>query len=140
MGARFAILGCVAAIATSVASVALAFGAGETARVAAPAVRIAAPEPVLLVSDSAWLGIKTYGAIDAMQGAHHVLDLASCRRRVTGSCRNYDGHVPVTVLQELQAHGDNFHTLVVATGYNDGSQGFTDDFERIVAEARRLSY
>jgi len=134
-----AIAGCALAMA-SIGAVALGAASEEVARVDVPAVRVAAPEPALLISDSAWLGIKTYGAIDAMQGVHHVLDLASCRRRVTGSCRNYDGHVPITLLQELQAHGDNFHTLVVATGYNDGSQGFTDDFERIVDEARRLSY
>ena len=101
---------------------------------------MAAPRPALLVSDSAWLGIKTYGAIDAMQGFHHVLDLASCRRRVAPSCRNYDGHVPITLLHEMGVHGDSFHTLVVATGYNDGSRNFVNEFERIVSEARRLSY
>jgi hypothetical protein len=130
-------------VAAAVVAGAVTVGAAAsrpTATVDVQAVRVAPPQPALLVSDSAWLGIKTYGAIDAMQGFHHVLDLASCRRRVTGSCRNYDGHVPITLLQELDAHGDSFHTLVVATGYNDGSHNFESDFERIVARARQLSY
>jgi hypothetical protein len=114
--------------------------AGQQARVTEPAVRVDPPRRALLVSDSAWLGIKTYGAIDAMQGFDHVLDLASCRRRVTPSCRNYDGHVPITLLAELSAHGDNFHTLVVATGYNDSDHNFRSDVATIVGRARELGY
>jgi hypothetical protein len=82
------------------------------------------PDTGLLISDSAWLGIKTYGAIDAVQGEEHMLDLASCRRRVSPSCRNYDGHVPITLYEELEWRGRSFHTLVVATGYNDSDRNF----------------
>lgn len=104
------------------------------------AVRVGPPQPALLVSDSAWLGIKTYGAIDAVQGFDHVLDLASCRRRVAPSCRNYDGHVPITLYEELDAHGDNFHTLIVATGYNDSDRTFRSDVATIMDRAHLLGY
>ena len=126
----------------------VAFGASAyaatttgTATVDERADRVAPVEqPVLLVSDSAWLGIKTYGAKDALRGVDHVMDLASCRRRVTGSCRNYDGHVPITLLNELGAHGTHFHTLVVATGYNDSDHNFRSDVDTIVRRARELGY
>ncbi|MEZ5295524.1 MAG: hypothetical protein R2697_04420 [Ilumatobacteraceae bacterium] len=122
----------------------VAFGASAyaatttgTATVDERADRVAPVEqPVLLVSDSAWLGIKTYGAKDALRGVDHVMDLASCRRRVTGSCRNYDGHVPITLLDELGAHGTHFHTLVVATGYNDSDHNFRSDVDTIVRRAQ----
>lgn len=121
--------------------VALAASSSNTATVSDPAERVGPVEqPVLLVSDSAWLGIKTYGAKDALRGVDHVMDLASCRRRVTGSCRNYDGHVPITLEEELSVHGDHFHTLVVATGYNDSDRNFRADVDTIVRRARSFGY
>lgn len=114
---------------------------GSTATVSDTAERVGPIEqPVLLVSDSAWLGIKTYGAKDALMGVDHVMDLASCRRRVVGSCRNYDGHVPITLNAELEAHGGHFHTLVVATGYNDSDHNFRSDVDTIIRRARSLGY
>ncbi|MAT05366.1 MAG: hypothetical protein CL424_10035 [Acidimicrobiaceae bacterium] len=129
------------ATALTLGGVALAAVSDGTATVARTAERVGPIEqPVLLVSDSAWLGIKTYGAKDALRGVDHVMDLASCRRRVTASCRNYDGHVPITLLAELEAHGRHFHTLVVATGYNDSDHTFRSDVDTIVGRARELGY
>ncbi len=98
--------------------------------------RVAPPTPAILISDSAWLGIKTYGAIDAVRGVDHMLDLASCRRRVSPSCVNYDGHVPITLYAELAWRGAGYHTVVVATGYNDSDHNFASDLDAIVELAR----
>ncbi len=122
------------------AVVGAAVSGDSPATVERPAVRVAPPTPALLISDSAWLGIKTYGAIDAVQGFEHMLDLASCRRRVTPSCRNYDDHVPITLYEELEWRGRSFHTLVVATGYNDSDQNFRRDVDAIVERARGFGY
>lgn len=104
------------------------------------AVRADPAARVLVVSDSAWLGIKTYGAIDAVRGFPHELDLASCRRRVVTSCRNFDGHVPIPLIDEVRLRGDTFDTLVVATGYNDTDGAFTDEVAQIVGLARSNGY
>ncbi len=115
----------------------------------APAVRApVAPPPVeptslgraLLISDSAWLSFKLYGAMDSVQGFDHTLALASCRRRVSTSCTNYDGFVPITLYEELDNHPDGYATLIVATGYNDSDRNFTADIEQIVTRARSLGY
>lgn len=121
-------------------SVALAATAGEVATVEREAVRVGPPQPALLVSDSAWLGIKIYGSIDAVQGFDHVLELASCRRRVARSCTNYNGFVPITLLDELAVYGDNYHTLIVATGYNDSDHRFAAEVDIIVRRTRELGY
>ncbi|MEO6570874.1 MAG: hypothetical protein ABIO83_04945 [Ilumatobacteraceae bacterium] len=125
-----------------IGSVALAATGADpgVATVGRTAERLDPPRPVLIVSDSAWLGIKTYGAIDAVRGFDHVLDLASCRRRVTPSCRNYDGHVPITLEAEVLAHGTSFHTLVVATGYNDSDHDFRSAVAAVVGRARTMGY
>lgn len=102
--------------------------------------RVDAPSRALLVSDSAWLGIKTYGAIDAVMGFPHMLDLASCRRRVSRSCRNFDGHVPIPLLAEVDWRADTYDTLIVATGYNDSDHDFRRDVDDIVALARTNGY
>lgn len=102
--------------------------------------RVDPPDPALLVSDSAWLGIKTYGAVDAVQGTEVMLDLGSCRRRVSRSCINYDGHVPITLLAELEWREGTYDTLVVATGYNDSDHDFRADLDTIVGRARAFGY
>lgn len=110
------------------------------ATVATGAIRVRGAGPALVVSDSAWLGIKTYGAVDAVQGFAHTLDLASCRRRVSPSCVNYDGHVPITLHDEIEVRGDTMSTLVVATGYNDSDHDFRSDLDAIMALTRRFGY
>lgn len=125
--------------------------AGSTAAVYAAGLRSAATvdsaaarhDPqhrALLVSDSAWLGIKTYGAVDSVQGFEHMLDLASCRRRVSPSCRNYDGHVPITLLDEVRWRRGVYDTLIVATGYNDSDHNFRGDVAEIVGLAQSFGY
>lgn len=112
----------------------------STATVSERAVRLSDQSRALLVSDSAWLGIKTYGAIDAVRGFEHTLDLASCRRRVSPSCRNYDGHVPIPLYEEVEWRNGTFDTLIVATGYNDSDHDFRSDLDAIVALARANGY
>ena len=41
---------------------------------------------------------------------------------------------------ELAVHGGHFHTLVVATGYNDSDHNFRADVDTIVRRARSLGY
>jgi hypothetical protein len=131
---------CAAIGAFAVVATAAAAGIDDGATGASVAERVDPPTPALLVSDSAWLGIKTYGAVDAVQGAAVMLDLASCRRRVTTSCTNYDGHVPITLLAELDWREDTYDTLIVATGYNDSDHDFRSDLDTIMARAGELGY
>lgn len=124
-------------LAAGATAVAATPGPGSVDR---PAVRTDPPDRALLISDSAWLGIHFYGTVDAVQGFDHTLALASCRRRVVRSCTNYDGFVPVTMLDVIEAEGDGYSTLVAATGYNDSDQAFADEFDTIVTTARALGY
>ncbi len=121
----------------------------DAATVAAPAVRFPTttlpptpviPDNALLVSDSAWLGMQFYAGVDQVQGFHHTLSLASCRRRVATSCTNYDGYVPITLYEEVEASAAGFTTLIVATGYNDGDARFAQDIEAVAALARSKGY
>jgi hypothetical protein len=112
----------------------------EAATISAQAERLSPPGVALLVSDSAWLGLKNYAAIDAVQGFDHTLDLGSCRRRVATSCRNYDDHVPITMYEEIVLRGRTTSTLIVATGYNDSDHNFVSDFELIIQLTRSLGY
>lgn len=112
----------------------------DRATASAPAVRTAPPNRALLISDSAWLSFKLYGTMDSVQGFDHTLALASCRRRVTTSCTNFDGYVPITLYDELDAHPFGYSTLIVATGYNDDDRNFARDIEAIVTLARSHGY
>ena len=133
-------MACLAAV-VSVVTVAVAHASGSGgAVVEEQAVRATPPDRALVVSDSAWLAIHSYGTMDAVQGFDHTLALASCRRRVAASCRNYDGFVPATVLEVLVADAGRHSTLVVATGYNDSDHAFAGEFEQIVGAARSLGY
>lgn len=123
-----------------VASVTAFAASTDRATVERAAVRVDPPDRAVLISDSAWLGIHFYGTVDAVQGFPHTLALASCRRRVVPSCTNYDGFVPITLLDVVRNEGDTYSTLIVATGYNDGDQAFASEFETIVTTARDLGY
>lgn len=138
-GTHVTIAGALFAVAALVGSIVIA-APGQVANVDRHAIREKPPHRALLVSDSAWLGVKTYGAIDAVQGFEHMLDLGSCRRRVANSCRNYDDHVPITMYEEIAWRGDTFDTLVVATGYNDSDHNFAGDVDTIVNLARANGY
>ncbi len=63
----------VAAAVIASAGIASAVGLDDGATTSRPAVRVDPPDRVLVVSDSAWLGIKTYGAVDAVQGFDHTI-------------------------------------------------------------------
>jgi hypothetical protein len=117
-----------------------AWDLGGPATADAPAARLDTPAPTLLTSDSAWLAVKTYGAIDAVQGFEHELALASCRRRVATSCRNYDGSVPETSYEVVARHGSEFEVLVQAAGYDDNDRDFQSDVDRTIWLARELGY
>lgn len=125
------------AVAATAAAAVTVPGAGTADRTAE---RLDPPDRSLVISDSAWLGIHFYGTIDAVQGFDHTLALASCRRRVVTSCTNYDGFVPVTLLDVVETAGDSYSTLVVATGYNDSDRRFAEEFDTIVTTARGLGY
>lgn len=127
-------------LAVSISAAATAATIGGPARVDERAVRLDEHHRALLVSDSAWLGLKTYGAVDSVQGFEHMLDLASCRRRVTRSCTNYDGHVPIPLIDEVAWRRSAYDTLIVATGYNDSDRNFPDDVDAIVALTRAHGY
>lgn len=126
-----------AALTASAVVAAAGPGVGTVERAAE---RLDPPDRAIVISDSAWLGIHFYGTVDAVQGFDHTLALASCRRRVVTSCTNYDGFVPITMLEAIRGHGDGYSTLVVATGYNDGDRAFVSEFDTIVATARSLGH
>ena len=123
-----------------VAAPATAFALAVRSPNSTPPVDPAPPGRALLVSDSAWLSFKLYGAMDSVQGFDHTLALASCRRRVSTSCTNYNGFVPITLYEELDNHPDGYATLIVATGYNDSDRNFTEDIRNIATLARSHGY
>jgi hypothetical protein len=133
--------GWVIGVAVVVGAAGVATAAVDTAAtVSERAERVEQHDRALLISDSAWLGIKTYGAVDSVQGFDHMLDLASCRRRVATSCRNYDGHVPIPLYDEVAWRRSAYNTLIVATGYNDSDHNFRHDVDAIVGLARSHGY
>lgn len=122
------------------AAVAVAASIDAPATVTVPAERLEPPGATLLTSDSAWLGVKTYGAVDAVQGFDQQLVLASCRRRYSTSCRNYDGSVPLTSYAEVARRGDAYDTLIQAAGYDDSDHDFASDLQRTVELTRQLGF
>ena len=105
------------------------------------AVRVDPPEPVVVIGDSAISALRWVpNARNAVVGFEHTLDLESCRRLYYPSCRGREGRTPPTVYQALLDHNDHYATLVVATGYNDGTFGFGESFDVIVQRARELGY
>ncbi|MEZ5297430.1 MAG: peptidoglycan-binding protein [Ilumatobacteraceae bacterium] len=105
------------------------------------AVRVAPPEPAVVIGDSAISALRWVpNAEYAIVGFDHTLDLESCRRLYYASCRGREGRTPPSVHATLLDHSDNYHTLVVATGYNDGTYGFETSFRNIVDRARTLGY
>lgn len=138
-------------VAVAVAVALVVFGASAAAAVssiggaagkpAEPAVRVDPPEPVVVVGDSAISALRWVpNAASAVVGFPHTLDLESCRRLATPSCRGREGRVPSNVYEALDAHSDNYYTLVVATGYNDAAGRFASSFERVVERARHYGY
>lgn len=105
------------------------------------AVRVDPPRPAVVIGDSAISALRWVpNAENAVVGFSHTLDLESCRRLYVASCRGREGRVPPSVHEALVAHGTSYKVLVVATGYNDGTQVFAESFERVIERARALGY
>jgi hypothetical protein len=97
----------------------------------------AGDRPVLVVSDSAFSGIRWQGALGWLQGARFDNRLESCRRLVGTSCRGREGYAPPTALAEIASvPAGAYRTLVVATGYNDFGSTFSLAVDAIVSAAR----
>ena len=105
------------------------------------AVRVDSQRRAVVIGDSAISALRWVPRADtAVLGFEHTLDLESCRRLLTPSCRGREGRVPPTVYEALDFHGDKYTTLVVSTGYNDGTPSFAASFRAIVDRARSLDY
>jgi hypothetical protein len=95
----------------------------------------------VVIGDSAISALRWVPNVqNAVVGFERTLDLESCRRLYYPSCRGREGRTPSTVYQALLDHNDHYQTLVVATGYNDGTFGFGETFDAIVHRARQLGY
>jgi hypothetical protein len=92
---------------------------------------------VLMISDSAFAGLRWTGAISLLQGAAWDARLESCRRLIGVSCRGRNGYAPPTAATELSTVPAGAHrVLFVATGYNDWSGLFPSGVEAVMSRAR----
>ena len=132
LAAMIALFGGVAAAVDSI---------DQAATSSVTAVRVQPPRPAIVIGDSAIAALRWVpGADEAIVGFDHTLDLESCRRLYFTSCYGREGRRPPTVYQALGSHGTKYKVLVVATGYNDGTQAFAESFINIVNRARSLKY
>ncbi len=93
--------------------------------------------PVIMISDSAFAGIRWTGALGYLQGAAWDTRLESCRRLIGVSCRGTEGYAPRTAVVELsRVPAGAYRTLVVAVGYNDWSGTFPQGVDAMMAQAR----
>ncbi len=92
---------------------------------------------VLMISDSAFAGIRWTGALPLLQGAVWDARLESCRRLIGVSCRGREGYSPPTAVTELSTVAPGaYRILVVATGYNDWSGLFPSGVDAVMSRAR----
>jgi hypothetical protein len=97
---------------------------------------------VVIISDSAFAGIRWNGALAGLRGFDAVTKLESCRRLVQSSCRGREGYAPRTTTNEilaLPAAGPE-DILVIAAGYDDWYQRFSSDFDVVVGAARSKGF
>lgn len=93
--------------------------------------------PVLMISDSAFAGIRWHGALSYLQGAAWDTRLESCRRLIGVSCRGRGGYAPRTAAAELATVTPGaYRILVVATGYNDWWGLFPAGVDAVMTQAR----
>jgi hypothetical protein len=140
---RSAMAALVVVLAVSASSVVLALGGIDRAaeRPSRTATRVDPPAPVIVIGDSAIAALRWVpGADNAVIGFSHTLDLESCRRIYYTSCSGREGRRPPSVYEALDFHNRKYATLVVATGYNDGSSGMATSFQQVVARARQFGY
>jgi hypothetical protein len=93
--------------------------------------------PVIMVSDSAFAGIRWNGALGYLSGAAFDARLESCRRVIGVSCRGREGYAPPTAIQEIESvRVGQFKTAVIATGYNDFASLFPIGVDQLIRTAR----
>lgn len=91
---------------------------------------------VLMVSDSAFAGIRWSGNLGWLRGAEFRADLESCRRLIGVSCRGREGYAPTTGIDAILRAPGQYDTLVVTAGYNDYASQFDDAVAGVLAAAR----
>lgn len=97
------------------------------------------PGATLVIGDSAIAGLRwVVDAHKALRGSTFTLDVESCRRLMEPSCFGRELRQPSTTLEAIAAHARGYHTLVIATNYNDDASEFSAAFDPIIAEARRM--
>ena len=85
---------------------------------------------MLWIGDSSLEGFKFYShAFDAIGGMTYVFDAESCRRLVGPSCHSLAGNTPNTALEAIRGAPGAFDAVVIGTGYNEGSNGFGQNFD-----------
>ena len=93
----------------------------------------------MVIGDSAIAGLRwVVDAHTALRGSTFTLDVESCRRLMEASCFGREARQPSTTLESITAGARGYHTLVIATNYNDDASEFLDAFDPIIAEARRM--
>lgn len=103
--------------------------------------RVQTPTPAVVIGDSAIAALRWVpGADNAIVGFEHTLDLESCRRLYATSCVGREGRRPPSLYEAMDFHAGKYQTLIVATGYNDGTSGFGSSFVNVVDKARRQGY
>lgn len=96
------------------------------------------PVTATFIGDSVAASISYVPVAQAQlkRGIRAQLDLKVCRRLVAPSCP-YQGAVPSTALQAVQAYGRSLgDVLIVKVGYNDDSAGYGAGIDRVMRAAR----
>lgn len=91
---------------------------------------------VIMVSDSAFAGIRWSGALGLLQGASFDARLESCRRVIGQSCRGREGYAPRNVIDEIRSLPPGYDVAIIAAGYNDFASLFPAGVDLVVREAR----
>lgn len=92
---------------------------------------------VIMVSDSAFAGIRWSGSLGLLQGALFDARLESCRRVIGQSCRGREGYAPRNVIDEIRSLPfGGYDIAVIAAGYNDFASLFPTGVDIVLREAR----
>ena len=91
---------------------------------------------VIMISDSAFAGIRWNGALGLLQGAWFDARLESCRRVIGQSCRGREGYAPRNVIDEIRALPLGYDIAVIAAGYNDFASLYPAGVDAVIAAAR----
>jgi hypothetical protein len=91
---------------------------------------------VIMISDSAFAGIRWSGSLGLLQGAWFDARLESCRRVIGASCRGREGSAPRNVIDEIATLPSGYDIAVIAAGYNDFAGLFPFGVDAVIAAAR----